>query len=149
MVLGADGTIHVPGHRVQPARNAAGVDADLAADGSAEQLPDRDAEAFALQVPEGAVDGGDGAVDDGTAAPAGVEVAPDEFDRRGVAAEQVGRELLDDGGDGAAAIGSGAFAPAEQAFVGGNADEEPFAPAHVFDDDFDSRDLHALARLER
>ena len=113
----------MPGHRVQPARDAAGVDADLAADGSAEQLPDRDAEAFALKIPEGAVDGGDGAVDDGTAAPAGVEVAPDQLDSRGVAAQQARGELLDDGGHGAAAVGGGAFAPAEESFVSRDADE--------------------------
>ena len=33
-----------------------------------------------------------------------VEVAPDQLDSRGVAAEQAGCELLDDGGDGAAAV---------------------------------------------
>src|SRR5204862_7871787 len=88
-----------------------------------EQLPDRDLQALALEVPERDVDRADGARDD--VPPEGrqaVEVLPVVLDPHGVLADQVWREGLDDLVDGLRVAPGRALADAAQAVVGRDAD---------------------------
>ena len=63
---------------------------------AAKQVVDGSLQGFAFDVPEGHVDGGDGGHGDGAAAPVGsaVEILPDVFDLKRIAADEAGDQVV-------------------------------------------------------
>ena len=119
------------------AAHAAGVE------GSAQELVDGQAEDLAADVPEGLVDAGDGGAHDGAGAIEAVDVhgLPVVLDLHGVAADQEVAEIVDAGDGGAGFAFQRGFAPANDAGVGFELDEDVGAVG--FGRERDSEDFHA------
>ena len=127
------------------------VEADLVAELAAEEVPDRRAVMLALDVPQGDVDGREGAGQDVAAErPHPVERLLDVVDPEGVLADQVLAELVHD------RLGRIGEAPrpgltdAGHAGVGGDPDDE-VRPDQIAPDEesLDLLDLHAAGPLAR
>src|SRR5439155_24894855 len=127
---------------------AVGVDADSLATRATEQAHHRHAEPLARKVPERLLDPADGSEEvQGAALGREIVIGPvrEVADVAGVAADQIARELVHEGGDRVIAVGLGVtLTPAVQAVGGLDLHEEPvLAVAGVDDERGDGRDLHA------
>ena len=120
------------------------VDHLALAGGAAEEGVDGHAEGFALDVPEGELDAGDGFGGDAAGRLAGeaVHVPVAGLDGERVAAEQDRLHVLDGSDDAVGVASVGHFAVAGDALVGADGDELPGPPAGVDDEGFDFADLH-------
>src|SRR6266508_4619321 len=128
-----------------------GVADHLVAREAAEQFVDRDAQRFALDVPEGDVDGGDGGGGDlaGREEAAPEHLLPEVLDAAGVLADEEGLEVLDHALDGELAAGDAALADAGDALVGVDDDEEVVPAAAPDGVDLDVGDLHWSVTVHR
>ncbi len=119
------------------------IDANFVADGSAQQLIDRDVVALALDVPQRLVDPGDGAHQHRTAAikAGAVEHLPDVLDPVRIAPDQHLLHLGDGGGDGRGVPFDHRLAPTLDPRVGRDLDEQP---ARRHDKTFDFCNFHQL-----
>ena len=101
------------------------VDTQAVARLAAQQLIDRYPEVLAGDVPEGDVDGAEGAHDGRAAKVArAVEVLPVMLDPQRVLADQVGRELVDDGLARLEVAPGARFAQSHDALIGLDLDEQ-------------------------
>ena len=118
----------------------------LIAAAAAHQLPDRHIEVFALDIPQGLIDAGDGAHQDAAAAveAAAEQHSPQVFDLHGVGTNEVRLHLMD-----ALAYGGGAafqhrLAPAGNACIGADLNK---SPAGTHQPCLNFCDLHSNAPL--
>ena len=127
---------HLPGVPGDPGGGVAGnvgVKANAVAAGAAEELIDRHAERLALDVPEGDLDGANGAGQHRAAPPARAAIhrLPQAFDAGGVLADQVARQRLDGAGDGRLLAGHMALTESGDPGVSVDFDEHPVAGNRV------------------
>ena len=122
------------------------VDHLALAGGAAEEGVDGHAERFALDVPEGELDTGDGFGGDAAGRLAGeaVHVPVAGLDGERVAAEQDRLHVFDGSDDAVGVASVGHFAVAGESVVGADGDELPGPPAGVDDEGFDFADFHGV-----